>query len=74
MAKDRQKFIERQDKQKRAKIAAIVQDILDDMIDSYDCKPMEGMENHRRIKYNNIRIIFSKLENNEIVINKIGFR
>jgi mRNA-degrading endonuclease RelE of RelBE toxin-antitoxin system len=35
---------------------------------------MEGMENYRRIKHNNIRIIFSKWENNEIVINKIGFR
>lgn len=41
MAKDREKFLKRQDRRKRAMIATIIQDILSNDIDKYDCIAME---------------------------------
>ena len=74
MAKDREKFLKRQDRRKRAMIATIIQDILSNDIDKYDCIAMEWMDNHRRIRYDTIRIIFTKTPNNQIIIKKIWFR
>jgi len=70
MAKDREKFIKRQDKHRRAILARIIQDIIEDDISQYDCIPMEGMQNHRRIRYDNVRIIFYKTIDT-IIIKKI---
>lgn len=41
MAKDREKFLKRQDRRKRAMIATIIQDIISNDIDKYDCIAME---------------------------------
>ena len=73
MAKDWEKFLKRQDKRKRTIIAKIIQDILEDNLSQYGCIPMEGMPEHRRIKYDNLRIIFYKT-GDTIIIKKIWFR
>ena len=73
MAKDRQKFIARQDIRRRQILMAIIQNILDGNLSDYDCLPMKWKDNYRRIKYDTIRIIFSKREE-QYLIHKIWFR
>lgn len=74
MAKEREKFIKRQDAKRRALLRKIVQDILDWKMKEYDCIPMEWLSDYWRVKCDNIRIIVYKDSENEYAIKKIGFR
>lgn len=71
-----QKFIQNLNSKERRKVLEAVSAIQDDSLYLYnfDLKKMKGNNNLFRIRIGRIRIIFSKIDNNETKIIFVGLR
>lgn len=74
MSKSWEKFIKKQDRKRREQLMFFVDEIKAGKMWDYDCMPIEWVENKRRVRHRNTRIIVKKNEAWELEVTDIDFR
>ncbi len=63
------KFLKQINKKDQQKIDKIFDDIVDNNLKNYNIVKLKGFKDYYRIRYKNYRIIYQKLESENIIIN-----
>jgi len=61
------KFMRRLDPKVRYRLRKALKNIYEDHLENLDCRPMKGSKGYFRVRIGNIRIIFKKTEQGNII-------